>query len=357
MRVVQLLPELREGGVERGVVEMNRELVKRGIESYVISVGGKLAEKIEQEGGKHITFDVCSKNPLTAPLRIAGLKKIFASIKPHIIHARSRVPAWLSYFAKGDRPFVTTVHGFYSVNAYSAVMMKGDRVICVSNPIKEYILHHYKVDASKIRVIHRGVDLELFDPAKVDRAFMEEFKKRYNLANRFIVSSVGRITPLKSYETFIEAIDTVRRKRPEVVGLIVGGVRSDKRGYYEQLQALVRSKGLEEHIIFTGSVAKVAEVYALSDVVVSSSKKPESFGRSIAEAMAMGTPVIATAHGGALDIIKNGYGELFNVGDAKELAQKILTIQPREDLREYVQKNFSLQQMVEKTIAVYKELV
>ena len=354
--MVQLLPELSEGGVERGVVEMNRELVKRGIESYVISAGGKLAARIEQEGGKHITFDVCSKNPLTAPLRIAGLRKIFASIKPDIIHARSRVPAWLSYFAKGNTPFVTTVHGFNSVNAYSAIMTKGDRIICVSNPIKEYILRHYDLDEEKIRVIHRGVDMELFDPAKVDREFIEDFKKRYNLANRFIISSVGRITPLKNYETLIEAIDIVRRERPEVVGLIVGGVRSDKEGYYARLQEFVRQKGLEEHIIFTGSVSKVAEVYMLSNVVVSSSKKPESFGRSIVEAMAMGTPVIATAHGGALDIVKDGYGELFGIGDAKELAHKILTIRPRDDLRKYVHKNFSLEQMVQKTLAVYKEL-
>ena len=355
MRVVQLLPELNEGGVERGVVELNRELVKRGVESFVISVGGRLVEKIEKDGGEHIQFDVCSKNPLSAPMRVAGLKKILKKINPDIIHARSRVPAWLAYFAKGNMPFVTTVHGFNSVNAYSAIMTKGDRVICVSNPIKEYIVKNYNMDEKKIRVIHRGVDLESFDINKVDKAFVKNFKNKYNLQGRFVVSSVGRITPLKDYETFIQAVAEAKKVKPNVMGLIVGGVRKDKEEYFRKLQALVQELGLGKNIVFTGSIAKIAEVYYVSDVVVSSSKKPESFGRSIVEAMAMNTPVIATAHGGALDIIKDGYGELFEVGDFKNLAQKIAKVQKKE-YREYVIKNFSLDLMVEKTLKVYEEI-
>ena len=355
--MVQLLPEINEGGVERGVVEMNRELVRRGIESFVISAGGKLVKQIEADGGEHITFDVCSKNPLSAPTRIMKLKKIFDQIKPDIIHARSRVPAWLTYFAKKDSPFVTTVHGFNSVNFYSAIMTKGDRIICVSNPVKEYIVNNYGVDEKKIRVIHRGVDVEAFDPKNVDEAFIDTFKAKFGLQGRFIVTTVGRITPLKDYETFIEAIDLVRTRRPEVVGVIVGGVRSDKKEYFKSLQNLVQKKGLQNHIVFTGSIAKIAEMYALSDVVISSSKKPESFGRSIAEAMAMNTPVIATGHGGALDIVKDGYGALFAPGDFEGLAKEIMQIVPNPRLRAYILKHFSLETMVKKTVEVYEELL
>ena len=356
MKVVQLLPELNEGGVERGVVELSRELVKRGIKSYVISNGGKLAKVIEKDGANHIKFDVCSKNPLTAPLRIKRLKKIFGEIKPDIIHARSRVPAWLSFFAKDDTPFVTTVHGFNSVNFYSSIMTKGDRVICVSNPIKEYILKHYKVDKSKIRVIHRGVDLKQFSKESLDNNFTKEFKKKYNLEGRFVISSVGRITPLKDYETFIKAINEVKKIKENVVGLIVGGVREDKKEYLNKLKNLTKELNLQHHIIFTGSISKIAEIYALSDVVVSSSKKPESFGRSIVEAMALDTPVIATAHGGALDICKDGYGELFKIGDFKQLSSKIMKLENR-DLRSYAKSSFSLEKMVEKTVMVYEEFL
>ena len=99
MRVIQLLPELNEGGVERGVVELNREYSKLGMESIVISNGGKLSNQIDLDGGKHITFDVCSKNIFTAISRVFKLRKILEELKPDILHVRSRVPAWLVFFA------------------------------------------------------------------------------------------------------------------------------------------------------------------------------------------------------------------------------------------------------------------
>ena len=134
MRIVQVIPELNEGGVERGVVELNREFVKKGIESFVISAGGKLENQINLDGGNHIKFDVCSKNIFTAFSRVNALKKILKEINPDIIHVRSRVPAWLVYFAnkKLNIKVVSTVHGFNSVGFYSSIMQKSDAVICVS---------------------------------------------------------------------------------------------------------------------------------------------------------------------------------------------------------------------------------
>ena len=142
MRIVQLLPELNEGGVERGTMELSRELVKLGHESIVISAGGKLREQIEKDGGRHITFDICSKNPFTAPFRMIKLRKLLKELKPDILHARSRVPAWLTYLANKKLyfPFVTTVHGLNSINKYSEVMTKGDRVIAVSEVVRDYII-------------------------------------------------------------------------------------------------------------------------------------------------------------------------------------------------------------------------
>jgi len=319
VKIVQLLPELNEGGVERGTAELNRELVKRGIQSTIISAGGKLVERIERDGGRHITLDVCSKNPLSVPLRVAKLRRILEELRPDIVHARSRVPAWLTYFANKPLgiPFVTTVHGFNSVSAYSAIMTKGDRVICVSNAVRDYVVEHYDVDVDKIVVIPRGIDTNLFSPDAVDKDFTEAFRKRYGLDNAFVVSVVGRITQLKDLESFIDAIALLRTHHPDIKGLIVGGVRSDKRDYFESLQERVREKGVQERIVFTGSQQKVAEIYALSDVTVSSSKKPESFGRSVAEAMAMNTPVVATRHGGVLDIVREGEHGFFTTREMR----------------------------------------
>jgi len=361
MRIVQLLPELNEGGVERGTVELNREFVKRGHESIVISAGGKLAEQITDEGGKHIVFDVSSKNPLTVPWRIVRLRQILKEINPDIIHARSRVPAWLAYLAnkKLRIPFVTTVHGFNSVSPYSKIMAMGGRVICVSGAIKAYIQKYYHTEEKNITVIPRGVDLDKFNPENIDRAFIKQFKKQYNLEGKRIISTVGRITQLKDHQTFIHAVALLVKENPDTVGLIVGGVREDKQEYFNALKNLVAELGIEKNMIFTGSLSKVAEIYALSNVVVSSSKKPESFGRSVAEALALNTPVIATAHGGVLDIIKEGEnGFFYPVGNVEKLVEIVQKCQGLQfDGYEYISKNFSLKQMVEKTLNVYKEVL
>ncbi len=360
MIVVQLLPELNEGGVERGVVELNREYVKLGITSFVISNGGKLENQINIDGGTHIKFDVCSKNIFTVISRINGLKKILKDIKPNIIHVRSRVPAWLVNFANKSLGIkvVSTVHGFNSVGFYSSIMQKADAVICVSNSIKEYIQKHYKTSEEKITVIPRGIDLELFNPKNIDNSFIEHFKKEFNLQNKFIVSSVGRVTQLKDYETFIKAISIVKQDISNVTALIVGGTRSDKEDYLNSLKNLIKELNLEENIIFTGSQSKIEQIYALSDVVISSSKKPESFGRAVAEAICMNKPVIATNHGGVKDIIiENENGFFFEVGDDKELAKNILKSRTLKfDGYSYISNTFSLENMVTKTVEVYKRI-
>lgn len=361
MKVVQLLPELNEGGVERGVVELNREYSKLNIDSIVISNGGKLSNQIDLDGGKHVTFDVCSKNIFTSITRVFKLRKILIEIKPDILHVRSRVPAWLVFFANKSLNIrvVSTVHGFNSVSFYSKIMTKSDAVICVSNSIKEYIQKNYKTDNKIITVIPRGIDLELFNLLNIDKAFIKDFKNKYDLENKFIISSVGRVTQLKDYETFIKAISIIKKEVLNVQALIVGGVRSDKEDYLNSLKKLIEELDLEENIIFTGSQSKIAEIYALSDVVVSSSKKPESFGRAVAESLALNTPVVATNHGGVKDIIKeNENGFFFGIGNEKELAEKILKAKSLNfDGYTYISNNFSLSNMLEKTLNVYKGLV
>ena len=360
MRIVQVIPELNEGGVERGVVELNREFVKKGIESFVISAGGKLENQINLDGGNHVKFDVCSKNIFTAFRRVKGLKKILKELKPDIIHVRSRVPAWLVYFANKSLNIkvVSTVHGFNSVGFYSSIMQKADAVISVSNSIKEYIQKHYQTNENKITVIPRGIDLELFNPKNIDETFIENFKKEFNLKDKFVISSVGRVTQLKDYETFIKAILLVKKEIPNIIGLIVGGVRSDKEDYLNSLKNLIKELNLEENIIFTGSQSKIEQIYALSDVVISSSKKPESFGRAVAEAICMNKPVIATNHGGVKDIIiENVNGFFFEVGNDKELADNILKSRVLKfDGYTYISNNFSLENMVNKTLEVYRNL-
>ena len=362
MRVVQLLPELNEGGVERGVVELNRELVKLGVESIVISAGGKQAARIDQDGGRHVRFDLASKSLISAPVRILRLRRLFRELRPDILHARSRVPAWLAWLANRPLriPFVTTVHGFNSINAYSRVMTYGDRVVCVSQAIKEYVQQHYQVPEEKIAVIPRGVDLDLFNPEQVDRKVVEALREKYRLDGRFVVTAVGRITQLKDYETFIRGVVAAKKQIPLICGLIVGGVRQDKQSYYQSLQDLVKSLGAEDLIRFVGSQSCVEPWYVLSDIVVSCSNKPESFGRTAAEALAMNVPVVASNHGGVLDIVVPGKtGQLFSPRDAEGFAQALLRVREQRllGLRETISECFSLGKMVEAYFRLYQRFV
>jgi glycosyltransferase involved in cell wall biosynthesis len=359
MKVVQLLPELNEGGVERGTVDLNREFVKRSIHSVVISNGGKLVPQLLQDGGEHVQIDVCSKNILTAPWRIWQLYRALKTLSPDILHVRSRVPAWMVFFANKalKLPVVSTVHGFNSVSFYSAIMTKADRVICVSNAIKEHVQAHYQTPEHKLRVIPRGVDLAQFNLQNINHAWIKEAQEKWELEDALVVTSVGRITQLKDYETFIEAIALLRQTCPRAKGLIVGGVREDKHAYFETLKQHCEALHVNDAIIFTGSQSHIAEIYALSDVVVSSSKKPESFGRAVAEALALNTPVIATRHGGVLDIIREGEnGAFVPIGNAKVLAEAIERVKAlRFYGAAYIRETFSLETMREKTLTVYGE--
>lgn len=385
MHIVQILPELNQGGVERGTVELNRELIKLGHRSTVISAGGKLCSQITQDGGEHITLDVCAKNPFTAPSRIFKLRRILETLAsttkesgvrnqesdnqncslppapcPLILHARSRVPAWLCRFANRQLkiPFVTTVHGFNSVSKYSEIMVRGDRVIYGSSSIKEYILKNYSVDESKLRYVPRGIDTNFFDPEKVDQTFTNDFKKQHGLDGKTVISIVGRITEWKGHDTFIRALAAVQKEFPDVVGVVAGGIWHGKEDYFQTLEKLAAELGAD--IRFTGSQTQVREIYALSDLVVSAaSTKAETFGRTAAEALAMNTPVVASAHGGSLDILLDGKnGLLFEPGNAEELTHKVKEALNGQftNMREHIQANFSLKRMTETELRVYEEL-
>jgi glycosyltransferase involved in cell wall biosynthesis len=366
MHIVQLLPALNEGGVERGVVEINRELVRRGVRNTVISAGGRLAPQIDADGGRHIVLDVKSKNLLTVPMRVRRLRALIAELNPNILHVRSRVPAWLVRFANRNprRPVVSTVHGFYSVNAYSRIMTRADRVICVSQAAVDYVRRNYGTSESLIRLVHRGIDPLAFDPARLDADFVRDFKSRHSLDGRFVVLAVGRITSLKGYLELIEAAAIARNALPHPASLavvIVGGVQQGQEAYAAELRACAARLKLDDAVVFAGSQTRMAEIYDTADVVVScNTSKPETFGRSMIEALAMNRPVIATRHGGALDIMQEGVtGWLVEPGDIAGLAAGLVkAAQTRlTGLRAYALDRFSLDAMVGKNLAIYRDVL
>jgi len=309
MKVIQILPELESGGVERGTLEVGQYLIEQGHESIVISNGGRLVAQLEAEGSRHITLPVHKKR-LNSLKQVKVLRALFEQERPDVIHLRSRVPAWLAWLAwrKMDpktRPrLVTTVHGMYSVNFYSKIMTRGEAVICVSNSVKDYVIKNYPdVPDDKLTVIHRGVDPAMFPYGFQPSAeWLEKWRQQYpQLDSKYVITLPGRITRWKGQLDFIKVIATLKAKGLPAHGLLVGEPHPKKLEFLAEVKNAIEAAGLEKDITLVGHRSDLREVMAISDVVVSCSTDPEAFGRVTLEALAIGKPVAAYDHGGVAE--------------------------------------------------------
>ncbi len=369
LTVLQLLPELEGGGVERGTLEMGRFLAEQGHRSLVISGGGRMVQQLEVEGSVHIPWKIGEKSP-SALRYIMPLRQLMINEQVDILHMRSRMPAWIGYVAwmslpKNKRPaLVTTFHGFYSINSYSEIMTKGGRVIAVSEGIRSHIKQHYGVD-DKIKLIYRGVDDQVFNPERIDQHRIEKLRNEWRLSSHSpVIMLPGRLTRLKGQRVFLESLKLLANM--EFQAILVGDVESNP-GYYEELKEQIGLYNLNDKVKFVGHCADMPAAYQLADLVVSAtSAEPEAFGRTTVEAMAMGKPVIATAHGGSLETVVDGKtGWLVPPSDPKAMALTIKEALGEKEKRiqfgnagqQRVNDNFTLESMCKKTVDVYRELI
>lgn len=366
MKILQILPELNAGGVERGTLEVARHLVSAGHEAVVVSNGGRLVEELEKAGARHITLPVHRKS-LGSLLQVRPLRRLFEHERPDIVHIRSRVPGWITALAlrkmnPATRPrVVTTVHGFYSVNAYSAVMTRGDRVIAVSECIRDYVLTNYpKTPASVIRVIPRGVELERyprgFVPAAEWRAAWKAAQSQFE--NKAVLLLPGRITRLKGHVDFFNLIAGLKSSGVAVHGLVVGDTHAKKRDYLAELRAIADKLGVGADVSFLGHRSDVREIMAVSDIVYSLSQQPESFGRVTLETLALGRAFVGYDHGGVGEQLRPFFpAGCVKLGDGTGLLAATLRVLKERPLPGVVGEPYTLQCMCESTLAVYKELV
>jgi glycosyltransferase involved in cell wall biosynthesis len=364
LTVLQILPALQGGGVERGTLEVARHLVQHGHRSLVMSAGGRMVAQLEGEGSTHFTWPVGKKSLFTLRL-VPHLRRFLIEHKVDILHVRSRMPAWVAYLAwRGMDPvarprLVTTVHGLYSVNRYSKVMLKGERIIAVSNTIRDYILSNYPgTDASHIEVIYRGVDAAEF-PYGYQPApdWLAAWRAQYpQLTGKRILTLPGRLTRLKGHADFITLIAQLKQRGLPVHGLIVGGEDPKRLAYARELHQAVAARGLSNDITFTGHRSDMREVFAASDMVLSLSSKPESFGRTVLEALRLGTPVVGYNHGGVGEILAAAYPDgLVESGNVDALVERIAELlqHPATVTNNGV---YPLSSMLKQTMALYLDL-
>jgi glycosyltransferase involved in cell wall biosynthesis len=364
LTILQILPALESGGVERGTLEVGQYLVEHGHRSLVMSSGGRMVEQLTREGSEHFTWPVGHKKIKTL-LLVGKLRKFLLEQKVDILHARSRVPAWIAYLAwRGMNPatrprFVTTVHGMYGVNRYSRIMMQGEKIIAVSNTVRDYILSEYPDTLPwRIEVIHRGVEAQAYPYGwKPDPVWQQAFFAQCpNAAGKQLLTLPGRITKLKGHKDFIELIARLKRRGLPVHGLIVGGATSSKQRYLQKLRYRARSMGLEADISFTGQRDDLKNILAISNLVLSLSTQPESFGRTTLEALRLGIPTAGYDHGGVGEILRSIYPEgLLPLGDIDAATQRIATLLQQPDA---VPDGdfYPLSSMLSQTLALYEQL-
>ncbi len=364
MKVIQILPELNSGGVERGTLEVSKYLVDQGHESIVISNGGRLVSQFEKEGGRHLTLPV-HKKALSSLKQVRKLVQVFKEEEPDILHLRSRLPAWLAYLAwkrlpKEQRPkLITTVHGFYSVNGYSKVMTKGEEVICVSHSVKEYVLKNYgKRNPDSLTVIHRGVDTGSYTAEFTPSPdWMATWEAKFpQLRGKLVITLPGRVTRWKGALDFIQVIEKLRAKGVDAHGLLVGESHPHKTQYFEELKQSMALAKLTDHITLVGHRRDLKEVMAVSDVVVSCSKDPEAFGRVTLEALSLKKKVVAYSHGGVKEQLEALFPEgCVAVGDIDGMVEAIKVTLEKPESRPLSNQQFTLSAMLSKTLAVYQK--
>jgi glycosyltransferase involved in cell wall biosynthesis len=366
LSVVQLLPQLHSGGVERGTLEINRALVAAGHQSVVISGGGQMVAELESEGGRHVTMQVWKKSPATLAT-VRRLRRWIAEHPIDILHVRSRVPAWVTYLAwrrlpAATRPrLVSTVHGLNRPSRYSRIMTQGEAVIVVSETVRRHVLECYPdVDPNKIIVIHRGVDPAEFpygyQPTSQWRSsWYQEFPQ---LRDQFVVCLAGRVTRLKGHFDLLQAIDRLRSGGVLVHGLIVGGEDPRRANYSEQLRSRIRDLNLESQVTFTGYRRDVRDILAIADVSLSATTEPpESFGRSVLESVRLGRITIGYAHGGVGEVLSRVYpAGCVPLGDTDALAARIKDaydglMQPPSESRDFL-----LSTMQHRTLELYQQI-
>ena len=370
--ILQVVPALVSGGVERGTLEIANKIAHSGYNSIVISSGGPLVERLTAEGSLHIDINVASKNPFTIWINAKRIASIIKDYRVDIIHARSRAPAWSCYLAARwtNITLITTFHGVYNFKyfakkLYNSIMTRGDKVIAVSNFVKEHIIKNYDADDNKITVIHRGVDQNHFAQQNVSEEDQKRFKKKYNVPQNIPVLLLpARMTRWKGQAMLVEALNKIKHLN---FYCIMAGDLGKHFSYVQEVKEQVAKYKLQSKVQLFGVEPNMRNLYAISDIVLSTSIEPEAFGRTVIEAQAMEKIVIATKIGGPIETVENGQtGFLVTPGDADDLAQKIeyaISILGTQDAkfitscaRKHVSDDFSLDRMLSKIMSTYDEV-
>jgi glycosyltransferase involved in cell wall biosynthesis len=313
LTIVQLLPALEAGGAERSALEVARALVAAGHRSIVVSGGGRMVPRLLDQGSEHVAMPLGRKSLASLAL-VPGLRALLRRERADIVHARSRMPAWLGWLAlRGLSPrphFVTTAHGLNSPGRYSAIMARGERVICVSNTVRDHLLRNYpRTGPERLVVIPRGIDPDEWPFGyQPDNSWREWFFAEFpQLAGAQLMTLPGRGTRLKGHADAIELVAGLKERGVPTRLLLLGARQVGREAYVAELERLAVDRGVAEHVAISAQRDDARDVFGASALVLQLSNKPESFGRTVIEALSLCRPVLGYDHGGVGELLADLY--------------------------------------------------
>ncbi|MEO1694531.1 MAG: glycosyltransferase [Pseudomonadota bacterium] len=327
--VLQVIPELDAGGAELTTLEVAEAVIAAGGAAIIVTRGGRLVPKASDLGAEVIERDVATKSPWALAANATWMSRLIRDRGVALVHARSRAPAWSAERAARATSvsFVTTYHGAYAEKgrlkrAYNRVMARGDLVIANSTYIADLIRKRYGTAPDRIRIINRGVDLGAFDARHFDHRTdrvadapaggidganrRTQVRAMLGLADddpRQMILHPARLTRWKGQPTVIAAARLLKERGQQDVVFVLAGDDQGRRAYSDELRSAIAAAGLEKSVLMPGHISDMPALISLARAVLIASTDPEAFGRTSAEAQAMGVPVIATNIGAPRDTV------------------------------------------------------
>ena len=368
--LVQIVPSLESGGVERGTVDVANFLSEKKMQNFIITSGGKMTKELDENFTHVHKLPVDTKNFFSYPLLAKKINQFIKANNINLVHVRSRGPAWMiNLMSKNNIKTISTFHNVYSGNwylkkMYNKGLSKMDHLVAISEYVKDTIVKKYSLIENNISVINRGIDTEYFNQPV-------DFKKRDKVikmnqidVEKKIILFPARMTSWKGQLEFIDVIKKINTKN--VLVLFAGDT---KNGSYARL---VRDKIIQSNLTsvckILGSVKQdeIRSLYQIADISVSFPLSAEGFGRTISESLYSNTPVLAFDFGG----VKNQMENLSNLFKAKphdyhSLPAKIEVLlnlsedKKKEALKEVksvIEKKFSKINMVNQYMKLYESV-
>lgn len=375
--LLQVTPELETGGAEQTTIDVAHAVVAQGGKALVATKGGRMASRLEADGGRLAQMPAQSKNPLVMLGNAARLIDLIRREKVSLVHARSRAPAFSALWAAHATkvPFVATYHGVYNAKSnlkrwYNAVMTKGDLVIANSEYTRDHVIREHNIAPEKVVAIPRGVDLTRFEPGVVPASRIQALRTAWGIApdeRRLKVLLAGRLTRWKGQALMIEAMARLKARGEDRVLLLLAGDDQGRKGYRAELEAAIAAAGLQDAVKLVGHCDDMPAAYLLADIAIAPSLEPEAFGRTAVEPQVMGRPAMASDHGATREtIIPGETGWLVAPGDAEAWADALLeaceigaarrqTLGQAARLR--ARRLYSVDAMCEATLKVYAQIL